>query len=259
MRKTNSGADSLTSSLASREAWLRLLRASVCTLSLLAASAPLMLAATALASGTALAGDDDDEEDDTPLDQKIIRNVMTGLGAVDPNQKGIDYRERSPLVVPPRLDLPQPETSRKPAANWPKDPDVTERKARKEAERKSYTPVEDWGRPLSANELNVPSDGRARARANTSAERPGDPDDYRPRMMSPSELGSKNVFTKMFSKDKPEVSEFKGEPARDKLTQPPVGYQTPSPNFAYGVGGSDKQQPDANGNIAAPLSPSQMH
>ena len=33
-----------------------------------------------------------------------------------------------------------------------------------------------------------------------------------------------------------ETAPFTGEPTRETLTQPPTGYQTPSPNFAYGTG-----------------------
>ena len=41
----------------------------------------------------------------------------------------------------------------------------------------------------------------------------------------------------MFGGSKTESAPFKGEPTRDTLTMPPAGYQTPSPNFAYGTGG----------------------
>ena len=44
-------------------------------------------------------------------------------------KKGIEYRERSPLVVPPKLDLPPPASAdAKDAPNWPKDPDEKRRK-----------------------------------------------------------------------------------------------------------------------------------
>ena len=38
---------------------------------------------------------------------------------------GIDYRERSPLVIPPTLDLPPPEAADAAARNpaWPRDPE----------------------------------------------------------------------------------------------------------------------------------------
>jgi hypothetical protein len=55
--------------------------------------------------------------------------------------------------------------------------------------------------------------------------------------MKPSELGSKSLFSDMFSAigpEKPETAEFTGEPVRDNLTAPPPGYQIPSPNAPYG-------------------------
>ena len=80
---------------------------------------------------------DDDEEDDSTFEEKIIKNLMSGLGATSMENKGIDYRERSPLVVPPKLDLPPPVSNSAglTAPNWPKDPDEAERKAAA-AERK---------------------------------------------------------------------------------------------------------------------------
>ena len=75
--------------------------------------AALLGAAVSVALAThvapALAGDDDDN-DEPSIEQKVIRGLMHGLGAVDGTEKGIDYRERSPLVVPPKLNLPPPET-----------------------------------------------------------------------------------------------------------------------------------------------------
>jgi hypothetical protein len=43
-----------------------------------------------------------------------------------------------------------------------------------------------------------------------------------------------------------ESAPFKGEPARTTLTQPPVGYQTPSQKFPYGINPSSKQATPAN-------------
>ena len=40
----------------------------------------------------------------------------------------------------------------------------------------------------------------------------------------------------MFRGNTTETAPFTGEPTRDTLVQPPSGYQTPSPNFAYGTG-----------------------
>src|SRR5262245_34531356 len=86
------------------------------------AAATLMIAAS---SGPASAADD---EDDDWFDVKIMRKVLNGIG-LRRDGAAIEYRERSPLVVPPSTDLPRPEANA--AANnpaWPVDPDVKARK-----------------------------------------------------------------------------------------------------------------------------------
>jgi hypothetical protein len=189
--------------------------------------------------GPALAGDDDDD-DEPAIDQKIIRGIMHGIGAVDGTEKGIDYRERSPLVVPPKLSLPPPETSANaaPKANWPKDPDVEERrKARRAINQRDKS--KEWGQVLTPDEMKV---GTARVRSATTSPQPGD-DSYGAGIgsaLSPSQLGFKGFGNIFSSSDKPESAPFPGEPPRESLTQPPSGYQTPSPNYAYGVGANDK-------------------
>ena len=45
-------------------------------------------------------------------------------------------------------------------------------------------------------------------------------------------------------KDEPDVGKFTGEPPRTALTEPPAGYQTPSPDQPYGVG-KDSRLPKA--------------
>src|SRR5881394_2131360 len=64
-----------------------------------------------------------DDDEDT-FEQKIIKNILGGMG-VDVGRAGIDYRERSPLVIPPTRDLPPPETAAASARNpaWPKEPE----------------------------------------------------------------------------------------------------------------------------------------
>ena len=84
---------------------------------LLAACAAALLVASS--AGIARAGDDDDE--DVPYDTRIVRGVMHQFGLRGPGDgPPIDYRERSPLVVPPSLDLPPPEAATPaPKASWP--------------------------------------------------------------------------------------------------------------------------------------------
>src|ERR1041384_3976558 len=66
----------------------------------------------------------EDDDEDT-FEQKIIKNILGGMG-VDVGRAGIDYRERSPLVIPPTADLPPPQAAgaaamRNPA--WPREPE----------------------------------------------------------------------------------------------------------------------------------------
>jgi hypothetical protein len=189
-----------------------------------------------MAAGPVRAGDDD-EDDDRTFEEKIIHNLMTGIGGKNMESKGIEYRERSPLVVPPRLDLPPPagaEAEVK-ASNWPKDPDAARRKAAIAARKKENKDPRAAARPLTPQELSV---GKLPPTAPTSgmdSDKPGNNVNYP--IMSPSQLGWTGSIGNLFGGgNKSEVSEFKGEPPRSSLVEPPVGYQTPSPNFAYGTG-----------------------
>src|SRR5947209_13164544 len=87
--------------------------------------------------GAARAGDD--EDDDKTFEEKIIEGIMSGIGGTNMENKGIDYRERSPLVVPPKLNLPPPQAAKAEInqPNWPKDPDAQRRKAAIAARQKS--------------------------------------------------------------------------------------------------------------------------
>lgn len=182
---------------------------------------------------------DDEEEDDTSLSDKIIKGIMTGVGGKNMENQGIDYRERSPLVVPPKIDLRPPENTAAEvkATNWPKDPDLQARKAAAEARKRGGSPddVLQAARALTPAEM-APKRAKS-ARSNSDADRPGDPN-YNPNaVLSPSQLGySGGLFKSVFGSSKVETAPFKGEPTRDDLTQPPTGYQTPSPGYAYGTG-----------------------
>src|ERR1700693_855897 len=73
----------------------------------------------------------EDEEDEDSIEMKAIKGIMRGLG-VQVDRAGIDYRERSPLVIPPTRDLPPPENDVSAKTNnaaWPVDADVKRRQA----------------------------------------------------------------------------------------------------------------------------------
>jgi len=163
---------------------------------------------------------------------------MRGIGAGD-GSSGINYRERSPLVVPRNLTLPPPEQRRPEAANWPKDPDVLERRAAREAAKKRDRAKEaDLGQMTRIQP--EPDLGSARARTATVSPQPGLSEESRRinenrNILSPSELGITSNLAKLFGVKREENNvTFTAEPPRESLTQPPPGYQTPSSTAGYG-------------------------
>jgi hypothetical protein len=188
-----------------------------------------LLAGTfALALGSqAMAADEEDEES---FEEKFMNSL---LGT---NKPVIDYRERSPLVVPPAATLPAPENAQatsNPA--WPKDADNMRARKTKRADQYERNKYRDYsGRPLLPNEVEGKGRG-AYERAATDSRQNTDNASGRP--LSPYELGEKgNVFSSIFSsKERTESAVFPGEPVRGSLTEPPRGYLTPSPNYPYGL------------------------
>src|SRR5487761_2541737 len=114
-----------------------------------ASGAALTLMLIASSAVPAHAGDDDDW-----IDSKL-RGVLEGIGLRRDGDKTIDYRERSPLVIPSNTSqLPLPENADGVAAanpNWPKDPDVirAQQAAKFEKNRNIIEETEREQNPLS--------------------------------------------------------------------------------------------------------------
>jgi len=193
------------------------------------------------ASGSARAQDDGTIDNSTSiwnLERRIWNGFVRGLGLRSGDEPVIEYRERSPLVVPPSRELPPPQpkaAAKNPA--WPNDPDAARRKQRADAKKTvgnvDLSRVYDQqGRPMSPQELNVPG-----GTPSAASGPPPTGGDGRP--MAPSELG---YFGGLFSSGawgfggyRNEVGTFTAEPPRATLTAPPPGYQTPSPDHPYGT------------------------
>jgi hypothetical protein len=204
------------------------------------------LAAVIGASGSARAQDDSTEGNSIwNLEQRVWGGIVRGLGLKDPNSPTIEYRERSPLVVPPSRDLPPPQARAIPRdPSWPADPDAARAKSR-ESKRKvaignASTAIENQGRPINPDELNrgVP---RQQGTESTGSNAPAPGPSGAP--VAPSQLG---YFGGLFSGQawgfgsgfggyKDETGTFTSEPQRSQLTEPPPGYQTPSGDQPYGV------------------------
>ena len=195
-----------------------------------------------MAAGPVRAGDDDD--DDKTFEEKVIEGVMAGIGGTNMENKGIDYRERSPLVVPPRIDLPPPSgtTAEAKVPNWPKDPDEQRRKAAIAARKKENKDPALQARILTPAELAV---GKTATPQRTSDPITPGTNNTNP-ILSPSQLGYNGGFSGLFGGNKTETTQFKSEPTRETLTMPPPGYQTPSPNYAYGTGPKESLNKEYN-------------
>ena len=106
------------------------------------AAAPLAMATPALATDDGY--------------QNVFSSVLTALGVVKADKApDIEYRERAPLVLPPKMDLAKPTRTASHPSSWPNDPDVL--KARKASEA-ARAPEEDRfansaGGVLSKDEL----------------------------------------------------------------------------------------------------------
>ncbi len=93
--------------------------------------------------------------------QNVFSSVLTAVGVLTTDKApDIEYRERPPLVLPPKMELAKPVKGAAHPASWPKDPDVL--KARK-ANETARAPEEDRftnsaGGVLSKDEL---AQGRA--------------------------------------------------------------------------------------------------
>ncbi len=194
-------------------------------------------AALGLAAGFALlagaqparAADDGDS-----FDSATFGRVLTSLGLKSGNEEQINYHERAPLVLPPSRALPPPEKADvtvNPA--WPKDPDVKRRKLIEKQEKDRDVEAERMReeKPLPPDQLAPGPRPRGVKNADTEGPSPIG------KLLSPSELGYKGgMLGTMFHGKSDEVARFTGEPPRTDLTEPPPGYQTPSPEQPYGVG-----------------------
>jgi len=129
------------------------------------------------------------------------------------------------------------------APNWPKDPDEARRKAAIAARKKENKDPREAARILTPAELAARKTA-APSRTNNDPVQPGN--SLNNPILSPSQLGYNGSFSGLFGGNKSETAPFKGEPTRESLTQPPSGYQTPSPNFAYGTGPKESLNKEYN-------------
>ncbi|TDR88015.1 hypothetical protein EV668_3880 [Enterovirga rhinocerotis] len=150
-----------------------------------------------------------------------FKNLLGSIGVIPKEKPAIAYRERAPLVVPPKTALPSPGAARRSAgAGWPNDPDVAARRA-EEDEARSPVTWSDRRRNNSDRWVNMTPEelaaGRS-SRGSASAPIPGSHrgDSARDVLyMSQQELSARSSS----DSDVPAGT----EPRRRALTDPPSG------------------------------------
>ncbi|KQO55854.1 hypothetical protein ASF22_10830 [Methylobacterium sp. Leaf87] len=152
----------------------------------------------------------------------FMRDALSNIGLIEPEKPAITYRERAPLVMPPKLDgkaLPQPRKAEA-SPQWPKDPEIAQRErerveARKPIVRGAQGRTDDNNMTLSIDEMR--GGRRADAQVRTETGRPeGETADRNSFWSNPFGLRSDAVA-------EPSLA----EPDRDVLTDPPTGYRKP--------------------------------
>jgi hypothetical protein len=151
-------------------------------------------------------------------DGETMKSILGAIGIIPRERPPIEYRERAPLVVPPKLELRaplDPNATQGRAANWPNDPDVVARQRDAAASRKL----------LSNNSRLSPEEIQAGRRAgpmpasDIKVDRQSDIS-----LMTPDQLRAQDPRNRA----KPVLAG--AEPERRTLTEPPTGYRKPAAN-----------------------------
>ena len=159
--------------------------------------------------------------------QNVFASVLTAVGVMSPSKSpDIEYRERPPLVVPPKSALAAPAEAKPLPAAWPKDPDVVKRR---KADAAARVPGENHfsnqrDKALSKDEL-------LQGRAESPEQNLGDKtcgsfgnSDRNCLVLNPDELKRQGEAYEAANPDRKNEVTAGVEPERDYLTQPPKGY-----------------------------------
>ena len=188
------------------------------------------------AGSFAQAADDDDDE---LLDIKIFRGILKGLGLRKDEPTGIEYRERSPLVLPHQQGI---------AAAGSR---CHRQEGRRLAGRSRHQAGQDaqgggaqtqgfpGGRGRQTAAAEPVWEMRPPAKGGKAGEAPGKSAEAVGRAQHQCRIGLQGPHrpcSARFWAPKEEYIPFTGEPPRSSLIEPPPGYRTPSPTQPYGVG-----------------------
>jgi hypothetical protein len=193
-------------------------------------------AGNAWAQAQAQAQDDEDIEDHVlNADKRLLNSILGPLGLAPSSGPAIEYRERSPLVVPRGHDLPPPGKAVR-GGDWPLEPEV---KAKREAAALRKSGKDQEARLGRHDEKPISGTAEQWKTGNTGTWTDN------PKYKEPDFFSM--LFKGQLTGSWSETGKFDGEPPRSTLADPPPGYLTPSAAAPYGVtpykgGASEKKE-----------------
>lgn len=200
------------------------MRNRVTMLELMRLARPVVLSVAVALSGCASSTSGfEDESNGEPQDTNLVKGMMTSLGAIDPKERPIEYKPRSPLVVPPKRELPAPQDADAALAqrNFPRNQEDIDREMTK---RGGNDP--DPSRPWTPDQL-------ARYRMSGQPTRTGS-DDNPGRRLTPEEMAGQ------FKRNQEAIA-IASNNGKKTLTEPPKDYRTPSPKAPVDPEGEKKE------------------
>jgi hypothetical protein len=164
----------------------------------------------------------------------ILQEIFSVIGITDKGKEEIVYRERAPLVVPPKTDLRTPMQPEEVSTNpsWPVDPDVV---ARKKADNVARIPVTETERyKLEKNpRLSIDQIRAGRKVGAETSQAPfkhvGDNDNYE---LYYKPIAQGKAMASQYSKKEELSLTYGQEPERKYLTDPPKGLRLPASTAA---------------------------
>jgi len=161
-----------------------------------------------------------------------LESLGTAFGLLNaPEEPVITYRERSPLVLPPKVEsLPAPRTSAvRSNQNWPQDQELVRSRRNKEE-----SPARIRGEAADENARLRPGDNRnvyAPTKVTGPVNGPGAGDPCAKLDPSDKNCAPGQYWDKLSVQAQPQVQnklQAGVEPPRTYLTQPPKGYMAPT-------------------------------
>jgi hypothetical protein len=156
----------------------------------------------------------------------LMKSILGTIGIIPEDRPAIDYRERAPLVLPPRMDLRAPgraDGAQARNAQWPTDPEVV---AKRREEAEARVPVtESQARRMNDRERLSPEEmqGGRRQTSSYSQPQPARGENRDSIWVNPEQLRSQRTG----GDDTSALAD--GEPTRTRLAQPPSGMRKPAP------------------------------